>query len=40
LHYGAEHRVIGADSPEQALDVLKDLKVRGDGVDSSVQTTE
>src|SRR6516164_7937527 len=30
--YGAEYRVIGSDSPEQALEVLKELKVRGDGV--------
>jgi thioredoxin reductase (NADPH) len=30
--YGGEYRVIGSDSPEQALDVLKELKVRGDGV--------
>jgi thioredoxin reductase (NADPH) len=30
--YGAEYRVIGSDSPEQALDVLKELKLRGDGV--------
>jgi thioredoxin reductase (NADPH) len=30
--YGADYRVIGSDSPEQALDVLKELKLRGDGV--------
>jgi hypothetical protein len=26
--YGAEYRVIGSDSPEGALDLLKQLKVR------------
>lgn len=30
--YGAEYRVMGSDSPEQALDVLKQLKVRNDSV--------
>jgi thioredoxin reductase (NADPH) len=30
--YGAEYRVIGSDSPEQALDILKQLKVRNDSV--------
>src|SRR5579864_8118610 len=30
--YGAEYRVIGSDSPESALDVLKQLKVRNDSV--------
>ena len=30
--YGAEFRVIGSDSPEKALDVLKQLKVRNDSV--------
>src|SRR5215469_6929319 len=30
--YGADYRVIGSDSPEQALNVLNELKVRGDGV--------
>jgi thioredoxin reductase (NADPH) len=31
-HYGAEYRVMGSDSPEQALDILKQLKVRNDTV--------
>lgn len=31
-HYGAEYRVLGSDSPEQALDILKQLKVRNDSV--------
>src|ERR1700676_930095 len=31
--YGAEYRVIGSDSPEGALDLLKELKVRNDNVD-------
>jgi thioredoxin reductase (NADPH) len=31
-HYGAEYRVIGSDSPEGALDLLKQLKVRSDNV--------
>jgi len=31
-HYGADYRVIASDSPEGALDVLKALKVRNDGV--------
>ena len=31
-HYGAEYRVIGSDSPEGALDLLKQLKVRNDPV--------
>src|SRR5690349_20233367 len=30
--YGAEYRVIGSDSPEGALDLLKQLKVRNDDV--------
>src|SRR5215471_15185681 len=30
--YGAEYRVIGSDSPEGALEVLKQLKVRNDSV--------
>jgi thioredoxin reductase (NADPH) len=30
--YGAEYRVIGSDSPEKALDLLKQLKVRSDSV--------
>src|SRR6266513_4768645 len=30
--YGAEYRVIGSDSPERALEVLKQLKVRNDNV--------
>ena len=30
--YGAEYRVISSDSPESALDLLKGLKVRNDGV--------
>jgi thioredoxin reductase (NADPH) len=30
--YGAEYRVMGSDSPVQALDVLKQLKVRNDSV--------
>src|SRR5579859_6707567 len=31
-HYGADYRVIASDSPEGALDMLKALKVRNDGV--------
>ncbi len=31
-HYGGEYRVIGSDSPEGALDLLKQLKVRNDSV--------
>jgi len=31
-HYGAKYRVLSIDSPEGALDVLKKLKVRNDGV--------
>ncbi len=31
-YYGAEYRVIGSDSPEGALDLLKQLKVRNDSV--------
>src|SRR6202045_2783329 len=31
-NYGAEYRVIGSDSPEGALDLLKQLKVRNDSV--------
>jgi len=30
--YGAEYRVIGSDSPERALDILKQLKVRNSSV--------
>jgi len=30
--YGAEYRVISSDSPEGALDILKGLRVRNDGV--------
>src|ERR1700682_1982735 len=30
--YGAEYRVIGSDSPEGALDLLKELKLRNDSV--------
>src|SRR5262249_20053400 len=30
--YGAEYRVIGSDSPEAALDLLKQLKLRNDNV--------
>lgn len=30
--YGSEYRVIGSDSPEKALDILKQLKVRNDSV--------
>jgi len=30
--YGADYRVIGSDSPERALDILKQLKVRNDAV--------
>ena len=30
--YGAEYRVIGSDSPDGALDILKQLKVRNDSV--------
>jgi thioredoxin reductase (NADPH) len=31
-HYGADYRVIGSDSPEGALSLLKQLKVRNDSV--------
>ena len=31
-HYGGEYRVMGSDSPEGALDLLKQLKVRNDSV--------
>src|ERR1700693_541061 len=31
-HYGADYRVLASDSPEGALDLLKALKVRNDGV--------
>jgi thioredoxin reductase (NADPH) len=31
-HYGAEYRVISSDAPEAALDLLKGLKLRNDGV--------
>ena len=30
--YGAEYRVVSSDSPEGALDLLKALKLRNDGV--------
>jgi thioredoxin reductase (NADPH) len=30
--YGAEYRVVGSDSPERALDILKQFKVRNDSV--------
>src|SRR6202789_2905140 len=30
--YGAEYRVIGSDAPAEALDVLKELKIRNDSV--------
>src|SRR5215470_3213482 len=30
--YGGDYRVIGSDSPERALDILKQLKVRNDSV--------
>jgi len=30
--YGAQYRVIGSDSPEQAVDLLKQLKLRNDSV--------
>src|SRR6476659_10797587 len=30
--YGAEYRVIGSDSPQGALDLLRQLKVRNDSV--------
>ena len=30
--YGADYRVIGSESPERALDILKQLKVRNDSV--------
>ncbi|HTZ82107.1 MAG TPA: FAD-dependent oxidoreductase [Candidatus Acidoferrales bacterium] len=30
--YGAEYRVISSDSPNNALDILKELKLRSDGV--------
>src|SRR5579862_2161977 len=30
--YGAEYRVIGSDSPDGALSILKQLKVRNDSV--------
>ncbi|HEX2328142.1 MAG TPA: FAD-dependent oxidoreductase, partial [Candidatus Angelobacter sp.] len=31
-HYGAEYRVLASDSPHAALDLLKQLKLRNDGV--------
>jgi thioredoxin reductase (NADPH) len=31
-HYGADYRVIGSDSPEGALDLLRQLKLRNDSV--------
>jgi len=31
-HYGSEYRIIGSDTPEGALDLLKQLKVRNDSV--------
>jgi len=37
--YGAEYRVIGSDSPEGALDLLKQLKVRNDSVACSWLTS-
>jgi thioredoxin reductase (NADPH) len=30
--YGAEYRIVGSDSPERALEILKQLKVRNDSV--------
>jgi thioredoxin reductase (NADPH) len=30
--YGAEYRIVGSDSPDRALDILKQLKVRSDSV--------
>ncbi|HXX00437.1 MAG TPA: response regulator, partial [Candidatus Acidoferrales bacterium] len=30
--YGADYRVIGSDSPEAALEMLRELKLRNDGV--------
>jgi hypothetical protein len=32
LQYGAEYRVIGSDTPEKALDLLKQMRVRNDSV--------
>src|SRR5271166_805171 len=31
-HYGADYRVLGSDSPQAALDLVKELKVRNDAV--------
>src|ERR1700761_5820430 len=31
-HYGANYRVMSSDAPEQALELLKQLKVRNDSV--------
>src|SRR5262245_25727513 len=31
-HYGGDYRVLSSDSPEGALDLLKQLKVRNDSV--------
>src|SRR5215475_6325144 len=31
-HYGADYRVLSSDSPEGALDLLKELKLRDDSV--------
>jgi thioredoxin reductase (NADPH) len=31
-HYGASYRVLASDAPDQALDLLKQLKVRNDSV--------
>jgi thioredoxin reductase (NADPH) len=31
-HYGADYRILASDAPEQALDLLKQLKVRNDSV--------
>src|SRR5579864_3769547 len=31
-HYGAQYRVLASDAPEQALDLLKQLKLRNDSV--------
>src|SRR5579863_1211222 len=30
--YGADYRVIGSDSPEKAIEILKQLKIRNDSV--------
>jgi thioredoxin reductase (NADPH) len=31
-HYGADYRILASDAPEQALDLLKQMKVRNDSV--------